>query len=450
MLYTLMNKIDLCFSSKGDNFSRMKGDPFRDRDRDREREGGRDSTPYRDPFSVRDGTPFRDHDGGREGICDREHDSTPFRDSDHDPLPHVHDEPFSEAVANMLLSPPRRKRYADTCAPLDPDLLRAYPVTASEEQCTVLSVSLDPIQVFNNYVESLRGTYNSAKSVAQSLSSDISESLTASKTMKSTAEKLNKLIVIESKLEANEVIIDYPFIHVRSSPHVETMKKALVELPLRSETADSLMTLIEALEDFEDMGDNLAFEPCDEVIGKNAFIIRDVKHSRNPLRWMKNLTVNDRGRFIFMKDFYRTRPLGSSANALPMVLTRVGSNVFVAEPLVKDPVMRIAEKWFNVPTSLEEFHELAKHVAIADVKRSEGLNDLNETLHRSHHRRERGRTTLLRIGNRYVKVSVQGPVLGSVYTLDEYDGSDDSDLQEMVNDDLWNTANDLDSANALI
>ena len=407
MLYTLMNKIDLCFSSKGDNFSGMKGDPFRERDSD--------------------------------------------------PLPHAHDEPFSEVVANMLLSsPPRRKRYADTCAPLDPDLMCVYPVTASEEcitgsQCTVLSVSLDPVQVFNNFVESLRSTYNSAKSVALSLSSDISESLTASKTMKSTVKKLNKLIVIESKLKANEVIIDYPSVHVHSSPHVETMKKALAKLPPGSETAESLTMFIEA---FEDMGDNLAFEPHYEVIGKNAFIIRDVKLPRNPLRWMKNLTVDDRGRFIYMKDFYRTRPLESSANALPMVLTRVGSNIFVAEPLVKDPVMRIAEKWFNVPNSLEEFHELTKHVAIADVKRSEGSapasDESNGKHYRPHHRRERGRTTLLRIGNRYVKVSIQGPVQESIHTHVECDGSDDNDLQEMVNDDLWNTANDLDGANALI
>lgn len=426
-----MNKIDLCFSSKGDNFSRMKGDPFRDRNDDRERDGGREG--------GRDSTPFRNYDGG----------------PDRDPLPHAHDEPFSEAVANMLLSsPPRRKRYADACAPLDPDLLRAYPVTASKEcvagsQCTVLNVSLDPVQVFNNFVESLRSTYNSAKSIAQSLSSDINESLTASKTMKSTAKKLNKLMVVESKLEANEVIIDYPTFHVRSSPHVEAMKKALAELPPGSETAESLIMFIEALEDFETTDDNLAFEPCDEVIGKNAFIIRDVKHSRNPLRWMKNLTVDDRGRFIYMKEFYRTRPLGSIANALPMVLTRVGSNVFVAEPLIKDPVMRLAEKWFNVPDSLEEFHELADHVAIADVKRSEGSapDHSNGKRHHSHHRRERERTTLLRIGNRYVKVSVKGPVQESVHTLDEID---DSELWEMVNDDLWNTVNDLDSANALI
>lgn len=421
MLYTLMNKIDLCFSSKGDNFSRMKGDPFRNHEGEHEGE--------------HEGGPYRDHE--REGE----------RDSDHDPLPHVHDEPFSEAVANMLLSSPRRKRYADACAPLDPDLLRAYPVTASEEQSTVLSVSLDPVQVFNNFVESLRSTYNSAKSIALSLDSSISESLTASKTMKSTAKKLSKLIVIESKLEANEVIIDYPSFHVRSSPYVETMKKALAELPPGSKTAESLMTLIEAFEDFETTDDILAFEPRDEVIGKNAFIIRDVKHSRNPLRWMKNLTVDDRGRFIYMKDFYRTHLLESNANALPMVLTRVGSNVFVAEPLIKDPVMRIAEKWFNVPSSLEEFHELAKHVAIADVKRSE---DSNETRCHSHNRRECGRTTYLRIGNWYAKATVQGSVQESAHTLHESNGSDDNDLQEMVNDDLWNTVNDLDSANALI
>ena len=449
-----MNKIDLCFSSKGDNFSRMKGDPFSDRERDGERDGGREGGPESMPYRYHDGeresTPYRERDGEHDDTPYRYHDgereSTPFHDSN--PLLHAHDEPFGDAIANMLLSsPPRRKRYADTCAPLDPDLLRAYPVTASEEQCTVLSVSLDPVQVFNNFVESLRGTYNSAKSVALSLSSSISESLTASKTMKSTAKKLNKLMVIESKLEANEVIIDYPFIHAHDSPHVETMKKALAELPPGSATAETLMTFIEA---FEDMGNNLTFEPHDEVIGKNAFIIRDVKLSRNPLRWMKNLTIDEHGRFIFMKDFYRTHQLGSNVNALPMVLTRVGSNVFVAEPLIKDPVMRLAEKWFNVPDSLEEFHELAKYVAIADVRGSEGSDDANETRHRSHLRRERGRTTLLRIGNRYVKVYVQGPVQESVLTLDECDGSDDSDLREMVNDDLWNTVNDLDSANALI